>query len=188
MVIRRKGGKASAREVVSVLIGPYPKTYNQAKKSVKEVEWKEAAEAEPALLEETQTWAMVPEPKISKPYIPSGYSREKTDANGNLKRFKARMVACVSVQVLEANYDLTFAAVMDLETAKIILALARIWGMPARHGDVPNAYEKAPTEKNLDLNLHVPQGMAISVSKIWMHSVLQVMMKWYCDYKRVYLG
>ena len=38
--------------------------------------------------------------------------------------------------------------------------------MPARHGDVPNAYVKALTEKNLGLYLQVPQGMKISTSKL----------------------
>lgn len=37
--------------------------------------------------------------------------------------------------------------------------------MPSRHGDVTNAYVNAPTGKNLDLYLHVPQRMEISVSK-----------------------
>ncbi|CCI47281.1 unnamed protein product [Albugo candida] len=135
-------------------------------KSVKHVEWKEAADAELASMEENRTWTIVPRTNDIKALHTKWVFKRKTDANGNLERFKARMVACGNKQVLGVNYDMTVAAVMDLGTAKLILALARIWGMPARHGDGPNAYVKAPTEKNLDLYLHVPQGMKISTSKL----------------------
>ena len=40
------------------------------------------------------------------------------------------------------NYQLTFAAVMDMSTVKVILALSAIWGVPEKHGDIPNAYVK----------------------------------------------
>ena len=51
---------------------------------------------------------------------------------------------------------------MDLSTVKVILALAAIWGVPAKHGDIPNAYVKADKEEHLQIYLHVPQGMTIS--------------------------
>ena len=42
------------------MIEPDTKTYNQAMKSEKYAEWKEAADAELASLEENQTWTIVP--------------------------------------------------------------------------------------------------------------------------------
>lgn len=42
--------------------------------------------------------------------------------------------------MLGGNYNLTFAAVMELSTVKVILALAATWEVPAKHGDIPNAY------------------------------------------------
>ena len=35
-------------------------------------------------------------------------------------------------------------------------------GVPAKHGDIPNAYVKADKEEHLQIYLHVPQGMTIS--------------------------
>ena len=69
--------------------------------------------------------------------------KTKTDAQGKIARLKARLVACGNEQVLKVDYSLTFAAVVDLSTLKIIMALAAMWGVPAKHGYIPNAYVKA---------------------------------------------
>ncbi|POM57760.1 Mitochondrial Carrier (MC) Family, partial [Phytophthora palmivora] len=61
------------------------------------------------------------------------------EANNTWKRYKARLVACGNEQVFGIDYLFIFAAVMELPSGKAVLALARIWRVPARHGDVPNA-------------------------------------------------
>uniref|UniRef100_A0AAV1UE71 Reverse transcriptase Ty1/copia-type domain-containing protein n=1 Tax=Peronospora matthiolae TaxID=2874970 RepID=A0AAV1UE71_9STRA len=50
---------------------------------------------------------------------------------------------------------------MELSTVKVILVLALRWGVPARHGGIPNAYVKADKEEHLDIYLAIPQGMKI---------------------------
>ncbi|POM72016.1 Integrase catalytic core protein [Phytophthora palmivora] len=49
-----------------------------------------------------------------------------------------------------------------MSSVKLLLALARKWGVPAKHGDVPNAYVKADKEAELVIYIRVPQGMKIS--------------------------
>ena len=44
---------------------------------------------------------------------------------------------------------------------KVILALAATWKLPAKHGDIPNAYVKADEEAHLDIYLQTPQGMDV---------------------------
>ena len=49
--------------------------------------------------------------------------------------------------------------------------------MPPRHGDIPNAYVNADTQKKMDIYLGIPQGMEIfdsvlvnfkvTVKRIW---------------------
>uniref|UniRef100_A0AAV1TS92 Uncharacterized protein n=1 Tax=Peronospora matthiolae TaxID=2874970 RepID=A0AAV1TS92_9STRA len=39
---------------------------------------------------------------------------------------------------------------MELGNAKIILVFAMRWEVPARHGNIPNAYAKADQEDHLD--------------------------------------
>uniref|UniRef100_A0AAV1T6R3 Reverse transcriptase Ty1/copia-type domain-containing protein n=1 Tax=Peronospora matthiolae TaxID=2874970 RepID=A0AAV1T6R3_9STRA len=50
---------------------------------------------------------------------------------------------------------------MDLVTVKLILVLSKRWNVPARHGDIPNAYVKAEKEEHLDIFMKVPKGMQI---------------------------
>ena len=38
---------------------------------------------------------------------------------------------------------------------------ARIWGVPARHGDIPNAYVKADKEEHEEIYLRIPRGVMI---------------------------
>ena len=46
-------------------------------------------------------------------------------------------------------------------SGKVIIALSRIWGVPARHGDVHSAYVKGDKEEGLAILLHISQGMEI---------------------------
>ena len=42
---------------------------------------------------------------------------------------------------------------MDMSTFKVLLALAATWGVPAKHGDILNAYVKANKESHLEIFL-----------------------------------
>lgn len=116
-------------------------------------------------LEENQVWKLTPLPAGAHCLHTKWVYKTKRDANGNLERFKARLVACGNEQVYGRDYNLTFAAVMDMSSVKLILALARKWGVPAKHGDIPNAYVKAEKEPDLRIFLRTPQGMDIKQSK-----------------------
>ena len=74
----------------------------------------------------------------------------------NLSANKASLVACEKGQVFGRDYNINFAAVMDMLSIKFILALARKWRVPAKHGDIPNAYVKAEKEPELGIFLRIP--------------------------------
>ncbi|OWZ08105.1 Copia protein [Phytophthora megakarya] len=73
-----------------------------------------------------------------------------------------RLVACGNEQEYEVNYGVTFAAVMDMTSIKLILVLARKWRIPAKHGEVPSAYIKTDKGAELAIFIHLPQGMEVS--------------------------
>ena len=75
--------------------------------------------------------------------------KTKTGADGELERYKARFVACGNEKVFGVDYNLTFAAVMYISTAKVVLALAPTLGVPAKRGDIPNAYVRAEIESHI---------------------------------------
>ena len=75
-------------------------------------------------------------------------------------------MVCRNEQVFGADYKLTFAAVINLVTVKPILVLSRRWDVPARHGDVPNAYVKAEKEEHLDIFMEIPRGMQLTTKEL----------------------
>ncbi|KAG2790690.1 hypothetical protein PC129_g17557 [Phytophthora cactorum] len=120
-----------------------------------------AIEEELRALEENGVWVVVVPPVDSHVLHTKWVFKTKTDADGAIERFMARLVACGNEQVFGIDFNLTFAAVMELSTVKVILVFARRWGVPARHGDIPNAYVKADKEQHFEIYLEIPQGVAI---------------------------
>ena len=100
-------------------------------------------------LKNNHVWNMVVIPPNANCLHTKWVRKTKRDADGNLEPYKARLVACGNEQVCGRDYNVTFAAVMEMSSVKLILALARVWRVPAQHGDIPNAYVKADKNRSL---------------------------------------
>ena len=72
-------------------------------------------------------------------------------ADDTIERYKERLVARGDEQVYVVYYTYTLSAVMEMILGKVILAVARIWGVHVRHDGVSRAYVKADKEKDLEL-------------------------------------
>ena len=83
-------------------------------------------------------------------------------ANGTLERYKARLVARGDKQKFGVDCNLTFSAVMPIRNAFVIFTFSRMWGIPARHGDVPSAYPKAFTDPEYESHLRILDGMKVT--------------------------
>ncbi|GMF15396.1 unnamed protein product [Phytophthora fragariaefolia] len=141
---------------------PDPKNYREAHSSSDASHWTAVEQEELEALIANATWTLIKcEPNTVKLHTKWVYKKKRTPT-GAVERYKARLVACGNEQVLGVNYTLTFAAVLEMTSGKVIVALARIWGVPARHGDVPNAYVKAMTEEGIEIVIMVPKGMNIT--------------------------
>ena len=147
---------------VNNIIMEDPTTYAAAMKTPDSNKWQEAINEELRALRENGTWLVVPRPPNERILHSKWVFKTKTDAAGNVERHKARLVACGNEQVHGVNYTNTFAPVMDMATARFILALAMIWGVPPRHGDIPNAYTRAPFEQNVNVYLQLPKGFTLT--------------------------
>ena len=145
----RYGG--TKHPVVNAVLAPDPKNYGDATRSSNRDDWEQAMREEIAALESNGTWVVTPRPSTGTLLHTKWVYKTKTDASGKVERFKARLVACGNEQQYGVNYMLTFAGVIELSTCKIIFALVRLWGVPAKHGDIPNAYVKAEMEDGLDI-------------------------------------
>ncbi|KAG3110051.1 hypothetical protein PI124_g8068 [Phytophthora idaei] len=88
-------------------------------------------------------WEVVRMPRVVRVLHTKWVYKTRLYAEGIIGRLKARLVACGNEQEFSVNYIITFAAAIDMTSVKLILVLARKWRVPAKHGDVPNAYVKA---------------------------------------------
>ncbi|KAE9351299.1 hypothetical protein PF008_g5993 [Phytophthora fragariae] len=143
-----------------------PANFAAARKCAESEQWRAAEREELASLEKNNTWKVVKVPPGVRPLHTKWVYKKKRNGAGELQRYKARLVACGNEQEFGVDYLLTFAAVMELPSGKVVLAVGRIWGVPARHGDVPNAYVKAPTEEGLEIFLIIPDGMEFTAAEL----------------------
>jgi hypothetical protein len=151
---------------VYAAVEPDPKNYKAARRSPNSEKWAEAERIEFASLEANGTWQVVRLPPGAICVHSKWVYKTKLNSDGTVERYKARLVACGSEQVYGVNFLLTFSAVLELASSKAIFVFAWIWGVPARHGDVPSAYVKAQQEDGLDIYLYVPDGMTIGVGQL----------------------
>uniref|UniRef100_A0AAV1T508 Uncharacterized protein n=1 Tax=Peronospora matthiolae TaxID=2874970 RepID=A0AAV1T508_9STRA len=136
---------AESGEVVNTAFERDAIIYSEAIRGGKRDGCMKAMREEIAALQSNDVWTIVKRAPETHALHTKWVYKTKTDAQGNLERLKARLVACGNEQVLGVDYTLTFAAVMDLSTVKVILALAATWGVPAKHGDTSNAYVSEKT-------------------------------------------
>ena len=108
--------------------GTYPQTFAVAMKTSEAAQWQEAINVELKALRDNRTWIAVPKPENAKALHTKWVFKTKTDAAGQIERFKARLVVCGNEQEEGVNYSSTFAPVMDMATTRFILALAMLWG------------------------------------------------------------
>uniref|UniRef100_A0AAV1VBX8 Integrase catalytic domain-containing protein n=1 Tax=Peronospora matthiolae TaxID=2874970 RepID=A0AAV1VBX8_9STRA len=153
---------ASAIDIAAHLYERDPTNNSEAMRSTKRPDWEKAMREEIAALEANDVWRVIKRPAGSNALHSKWVYKTKTDAHGDLERYKARLVACGNEQVFGIDYQLTFAAVMDMSTVKVIIALAATRNVPAKHGDIPNAYVRANKEANLEILLQVPRGMEVN--------------------------
>ncbi|POM69505.1 Retrotransposon 4 protein [Phytophthora palmivora] len=112
-------------------------------------------------VEYNSVWEVVRLPKIVHVLHTKWVYKANLDAEGLIKWLKARLVACENDQIFGVNYSVTFAAVIDMSSVKLILALTRKWHVPVKHGDVPNAFVKADKGEILRIYIRMSQGMEI---------------------------
>ncbi|GMG15399.1 unnamed protein product [Phytophthora fragariaefolia] len=138
-----------------------PKNYRVAMKAPRAKNWEQAIRGEIAALERNDTWEVIKMPRNAKFLHSKWVFKLKTHADGSIERYKARLVARGDQQEYGVNYTYTFSAVLDLAWSRLILVIARKWGVPARHGNVPSAFVKADKETNIEILLRIPLGMEI---------------------------
>jgi Reverse transcriptase (RNA-dependent DNA polymerase) len=88
-----------------------PSCYREAVESDEADEWKRSMEEEMESIQKNNTWTLVPLPKGRKAVTCKWVLRVKYDQDGNVDRYKSRLVARGFTQKEGIDYEETFAPV-----------------------------------------------------------------------------
>lgn len=117
-----------------------PKTLSQALSSDQKDKWVAAMDEEMKSLATNGTWDLCELPSGRTAIGSKWVYKAKTDALGEICRYKARLVAQGFSQKYGIDYDQVFAPVVKQTTFRILLSLASVEGLCVKHLDAKTAF------------------------------------------------
>ena len=101
-----------------------PLTYQDAMNSPDSKRWLEAKKSEMDSMYQNKVWTLVDLPEGVKPIGCKWVFKKKTDMDGNVQTYKARLVVKGFKQIHGIDYDETFSPVAMVKSIRILLATA----------------------------------------------------------------
>jgi hypothetical protein len=147
---------------VSLLEEQTPSSYREAMASRESSKWRAAAEAEFAGCEAQQTWELVDRSSLPRDanIIPVKWVfKIKTDENGAVAKYKARITPKGFKQRHGVDYFEVYASTGKYKTLRVALSLAARCDMELRQLDVPQAFTQAAL--NEDVYMEMPEGFEV---------------------------
>lgn len=117
-----------------------PDTFESAISGSMKSSWVKAMNNEMKSLMDANTWTLVDLPNDKKAIKCKWVYKIKVDAEGNIAKYKARLVACGYAQEYGVDYYEIFAPVARQTTFKTLLAVASSRNLIIKHFDVKNAF------------------------------------------------
>ncbi len=117
-----------------------PKSYEMALKCDDSAEWKEAMDDEFNSLIENQTWDLVDLPKNRNVIDNKWVFKIKEKPNGEIERYRARLVVRGFTQEHGIDYSQTFSPVVSYTSIRTIMAIAAVEKLKLAQFDVQTAF------------------------------------------------
>lgn len=136
-----------------------PKTYNQAIKSPDSIKWILAMQEELQSIEDNQTWLAVDLPPGRNTIGSKWTYKLKCDSDGNIARYKARIVAQGFSQKYGVDYDEVFAPVARSTTFRTLLSVAGKENYIVKQFDVKTAFLNGDLTE--EIYMRPPEGVDI---------------------------
>jgi len=136
-----------------------PTTLEEAFASEQSVQWKEAVESEYASLMENETWELVDLPEGRETIGCKWVFKLKHASDGQVERFKGRLVAKGYSQKHGLDYDETFSPVVRHQSIRALLAYGVKQGMLIHQMDVITAFLNGELEE--DIYMRQPEGYVV---------------------------
>lgn len=136
-----------------------PETLEEALTSPDAEKWKQAMKEELENLERNETWQIVAKPKGRKIVKCKWVFKRKFDKNGQVERYKARLVARGYTQVEGIDYKETFCPVIKSKSIRTLLAFSVEQDWQVHQLDITAAYLNGKLNETIfmeqpQLNLH----------------------------------
>lgn len=125
---------------LSVMEEDEPKTYEEAIKSKNSKKWKDAMDEEYESLIKNNTWVLSNLPEGRKLIDCRWIYKIKSNSDGSIERYKARLVARGFTQEYGLDYEETFSPVVKYDSIRILLAIAVSEGMSMKQFDIKTAF------------------------------------------------
>ncbi|KAE8297894.1 Copia protein Gag-int-pol protein Copia VLP protein Copia protease [Larimichthys crocea] len=133
-----------------------PTTMKEAMLSSNAKEWKEAADLEYESLLENETWDLVELPKDRKPIGQRWVFKVKHHSDGEVERYKCRLVAKGYSQNYGVDYDETFSPVVRFSSIRTLLSFAVQNNLHVHQMDVVTAFLNGHLEE--EIYMEQPDG------------------------------
>lgn len=147
-----------------------PKTYKQAIKSPDSEKWVSAMEDELNSIEDNKIWSVVDLPPGRTAIGSKWVYKIKTDSEGNVARYKARLVAQGFTQKYGVDYDEVFAPVTRSATFRTLLSIAGNHNLIVKQYDVKTAFLNGSLKE--EIYMKPPQIMNIPEKVLKLHKSL----------------
>lgn len=147
-----------AHTAFAVLDDDEPANYREAVTGPLRDEWRKAMKIELDQLIATNAWSYVDLPPGRKAMGCTWVYRIKRDANGNIIKYKARLVAQGFSQIPGVDYhpDTVFANTPRTDTNRTVFALATEFDLDLRHFDIKGAFLQGDLKE--EVYMRQPQG------------------------------
>lgn len=126
--------------------------------------WKLAIEEELRSLCENETWALSSLPNGRKALQSKWVFKVKRDGNGNVDRYKARLVIKGFQQRKGVDYSEVFSPVVSKSAMRVILTVAAVQDLEIEQLDVKTAFLNASIEE--EMYMAVPEGVVETPGKV----------------------
>ncbi|CAI7757919.1 unnamed protein product [Closterium sp. NIES-53] len=150
--------------------------------------WKKAMESELKSIEENGTWELVELPEGRKAITSKWLFKIKSDADGNIERYKSRLVAKGYQQKEKVDYKELFAPVVKPTTLRTLLAGATIKRWVVKQMDVTTAFLNGILEE--EIFMAQPEGFDDGSGRVWklkraLYGLKQAPRQWYLKLREV---
>jgi hypothetical protein len=174
--VKKKKVVARVIRILKMIVKAGVVVPNTRKQALKNLMWPEFARAEKQEIgnfDHHEVWELMQRPKGVNVIGVKWVYDVKVNADGEVERYKARLVARGFGQKEGIDFNETFAPTMHIKTARTLFAIAAREGIEVRTYDVSTAFLHAPLSE--DVYVRQPEGFVVKGKEDYVYKLRKAM-------------